>query len=151
MGELGDAMSLIFTATPFGETTLTFGAIGHTNARQALDFDAGAAHQDQKRFHAPGVAGQFLIRGASTARRIIVAVRYWATTIDAVETLYQADMATMATKSVQFVCMGQTYKGCNLLPDSARRSMRMRPTGRSPAAFVCDVSMVFTQDNPAGL
>lgn len=142
-------MSLTLTITPEGGSTLTFGAIGHSNARQALDFDAGAPFQDQKRFHAPGVSGQYLIRGAMIGRHISVVVRYLASSVDAVEALYQADASDFVLKQVTIACLGQTYPGCNIIPDSVRRSARMRPTGRG-AVYICDVAMLFTQDNPGG-
>jgi hypothetical protein len=143
-------MSLTFTVTPVTGGALTFGAIGHTNSRQALDFDPGAPLQDQKRFHAPGVAGQFLIRGAQVGRNVSVVVRYWADDVAGVEALYQADADKFASEQVTIACAGQTYHGLNLDPSSMRRAMRIRPTGRGTAC-ICDVAMVFTQDNPGGV
>lgn len=145
-------MSLSFTMT-YDSTTLTFGGLASTSTtpRQAIDFDAGAAHQQQFRFKAPGVTGQFLVRAEQTGRLITAVVRYLSDTMATAEANYQADCAALVTKQVSIACNGQTYQGCNVIPQSIRRSRPIKPVGRAvTAAVYFDVSMQFTQDNPSG-
>jgi len=144
-------MSLTFSIQPRGGSIVTYSGISLTNGRQAIDFDAGAKFQDQKRFHSPGVDGQFLIRGKMVGRSITVVIRYMGTDMATAEGYYQADCTSFTTKEVEIVCMGQTYKGCNLHPESMHRNGRVRATGRTANQVYFDVTMTFTQDNPDGL
>jgi hypothetical protein len=144
-------MSLTFTIHPKDKAVITYGPISTTNGRQAIDFDAGAAFQDQKRFHSPGVSGQFLIRGASVGSSIHVVVRYMAADMATAESEYQSDCGVFTTNQCEIICAGQTYKGCNLLPESMHRNGRIRATGRTAGQVYFDVTMSFTEDNPAGL
>jgi hypothetical protein len=144
-------MSLTFTIQPKGGSIIPYSGISTTNGRQAIDFDAGAAFQDQKRFHSPGVDGQFLIRGKAVGRSINIIVRYMGADMATAEGYYQSDCTSFATTQVQIICMGQTYSGCNLLPESMHRNGRVRATGRTAGQVYFDVQMSFTQDNPADL
>lgn len=148
-------MSLTFSITPTGANAIEYKAISVANTsgqyRQAIDFDAGAQHQQQFRFHAPGVAGQYLIRDASVGRAVRVMVRYIGPSKALAEEAYQTDAGSFATTQVQLDCNGQTYKGCNILPESVKRSTPIRGTGRLQGQVFFNVSMIFTQDNPGGL
>lgn len=146
-------MSLSFTITPASASAITYGAISTTNGRQAISFDAGAEFQDQKRFHSPGVAGQWLVRGAAIGRRISVRMRYMGSTAATAEGYYQSDVASFVTQQVTLACYSISYVGCNLIPESVRRASPIRPTGRDGSTGTqCyfDVEMIFTQDNPGG-
>lgn len=145
-------MSLSFTMTFADATVRTFGGLSTTSGRQALDFDAGAAHQQQFRFKPVGVDGQFLVRAGQTGRNISILVRYVGDSKNLAEADYQADCDKLVAQQVQLECNGKTYKGCNVLPQSIRRSRPIKPVGRTVAAQVFfDVQMQFTQDNPLGL
>jgi hypothetical protein len=144
-------MSLSFTIKPDGYlVALTFAGISLTNGRQAIDFDPGAEHQQQFRFHSPGVKGNFLVRDAAIGRAISVVVRYMNSTLNLAEADYQTDAAAFVTKQCEIVCHGITYKGCNVRAESMRRSSPMRPTGRAALQVFFNVTMTFTQDNPNG-
>lgn len=148
-------MSLTFTVKSGSSNAITFSGITIANAsRQAIDFDAGAAHQKQFRFHQPGVAGQWLIRDAQVGRHILMVVRYMDATLDLAEALWVADRDAWVINQCEIVAMGQTYKGCNVIPESLRRSAPIRATGRTPAnagQVFFNVAMAWTQDNPAGV
>lgn len=144
-------MSLTFSITPNGVALpVEYAAISLTNGRQALDFDAGAAHQQVFRFHQPGVEGQWIIRGGSVGRAIQVSVRYMDASKDAAEALYKTDRDNWVTKQCTIVALGQTYNGCNVVPESIRRSAPIRGTGRTAGQVFFNVAATFTQDNPAG-
>jgi hypothetical protein len=144
-------MSLSITVTPVTAAPIEFLAISTTSGKQAIDFDAGAALQQQFRFKSVGVAGQFLVRASATGRTISVVVRYLNAKATA-EAAYQADAAILVSQQVQLAANGQTYPGCNVLPESIRRTRPIRPVGRGGANQVYfDVTMHFTQDNPGGL
>lgn len=144
-------MSLSFTIKPKTSDLRTFEGISLTNGRQAIDFDPGAAHQLQFRFHSPGVDGNFLIRDASVGRSISVVVRYMSDSLANAELLYAADRNVFTTEACTITALSQVFYGCNLRPESMRRSTPMRPTGRTSGQVFFNVSMVFTQDNPGDL
>jgi len=141
-------MSLSFTIQPRGESVITYAGISLTSGRQALDFDAGAPRHNQFRFKSPGVAGQWLIRDAMIGRNIRITVRYMGDTKDEAEALYQDDCAAFAWTPVAIVANSNTYKGCNVNPESITRSTKIRATGRNANQVWFNVSMTFTQDNP---
>lgn len=144
-------MSLTIKVTPVTGNAIDYLAISTTSGKQAIDFDPGAKLQQQFRFKAVGVAGQFLIRANQTGRNISMTVRYMNSKSTA-ESAYQADAAKFVAEQVQLECNGQTYKGCNVLPESMKRTRAIRPVGRGDANQVYfDVHMTFTQDNPDGV
>jgi len=145
-------MSLTFKITCQDTTALQFLDISTVSGRQAIDFDPGAAHQQQFRFKSVGVAGQWLIRNNQTGRAMNCIVRYVGDTKAAAESLYQYDCDKLISQQCKIEAHGITYKGCNVIPESIRRITPMRPIGRTiDGQIYFNVSMTFTQDNPEGL
>lgn len=144
-------MSLSFTIKPESSDLRTFEGISLNNGRQAIDFDPGAMHQLQFRFHSPGVEGNYLVRDAAVGRSISVIVRYMSDSLANAELLYAQDREAFVTQQCEINALSQQFKGCNLRPESMRRSTPMRPTGRTAGQVFFNVTMVFTQDNPGGL
>lgn len=142
------SLEIVFTETDATDT-FTFGALGMVNVRQALDIDPGFPLQDIRRYHVPGVDGQYLVRLGEVGRTITMRVRYMGVTKDASEANYNQDLGKLSLAAYTIATMGQTYEGCNLT--SSRRSAVIRPTGipvsaESPNTVFFDAEFVFTKD-----
>jgi len=98
--------------------------------RYAMDFDPGTP-SDVKRFRAPGVDGQYVIRCGKINTELKLVVRYVGPTLNDAQQAYWDDMEFMAGTACTVTSMGQEFVGCNILTSSVKRTSPIRNTGRS--------------------
>lgn len=140
-------MSLAVSLTPAaGGSAITFGAAVSSSAgRQALDFDPGCDVHDVKRFHVPGVTGNYIVRCAKQGRTLILRARYMDTSENNVANLMESDGTAFAAAAYNIAWHGETFNGCNLISMRAIGPMRGTSRGSSPTVFQ-DAELTFTQD-----
>ncbi|MFQ5409534.1 MAG: hypothetical protein ACE5FI_14080 [Anaerolineales bacterium] len=132
-------------STTFTVGSSTFSALDTTNGRKALAILVDAADLDLKRFHVPGVDGNFVVRGGIKGRRILARVRYIGSNVGAALALYVADRTSWEATSVSITDDGGTsYTTCNVA--SMRVTSPPRPTGRASGQAYLDVEAIFTVD-----
>lgn len=136
---------LVVTLTPSaGGGATTFAAVVIGAGRYALDFDPGGAVHDIKRFHVPGVAGNYIVRCNRTGRTLTLRARYQDSTEANVANMIEADGLAFAAAAYSIAWHGETFNGCNLV--SMRSLGPMRGTSRSTGSCFQDMELTFTQD-----
>jgi len=139
-------LPITMTETDTPANTIVYGDLDLTLNRSGLDCDTTLPANDVRRFHPPGVDGQYVVRLGQTSRKITLRVRYLAITKAALEALYEGDVASYAIKAYNILVNGQTYTNCNIL--DARATAPLRPIGRPDATNTVfrDYEFTFTQD-----
>lgn len=146
-----------YELTITGESTstlVTFGVNGYEQGRYLRQFDPGDIIPDIAKFRVPGTDGSLIIRNGIVGHQISMGVRYIAADIDALETIIATDQLMFGTEAVKIVYHGQTYRGCNLIPGSGKRTSPIKSTGRryfigaeeQTTDVYCDVAYKFTED-----
>lgn len=132
-------------STTFTIGTSDFVELGTSNGRKALTIVVDAAEPDIKRFHVPGVDGNFVVRGGIKGRRIMARMRYVGSSAAAAVALYVADRTSWESASVSITDdAGLSYDTCNLA--SMRVTSPPRPTGRSSGQAYLDAEAIFIVD-----
>ena len=139
-------LPITMTETDTPANTIVYGELDLALNRSGLDYDTTHPAQDVRRFHPPGVDGQYVIRLGQTSRKITLRVRYMAVDKASLETLYEGDVASYAVRAYDILVNGQTYSTCNML--DARAIAQLRPIGRPDLTNTVfrDYEFTFTQD-----
>ena len=139
-------LPITMTETDTPANTIVYGNLDLTLSRSGLDYDTTLPVKDVRRFHPPGVDGQYLVRLGQTSRKITLRVRYLAVDKAALEALYEGDVAGYAIRAYNILVNAQTYTNCNIL--DARAMTPLRPIGRPDATnkVFRDYEFTFTQD-----
>ena len=139
-------LPITMTETDTPANTIVYGNLDLTLSRSGLDYDTTLPSNDVRRFHPPGVDGQYLVRLGQTSRKITLKVRYLAIDKAAMDALYESDISGYAIRAYNILVNGQTYTNCNIL--DARAMTPLRPIGRPDAVnkVFRDYEFTFTQD-----
>lgn len=130
-------------ATTFFIDGTPFEALDGTAGRKALACRVDAAHYRLRRFHAPGVDGNFIIRQGRDGSTIMCRMRYNGTE-DAAKTLFETDRQAWRNAAVSIIDdIGTDYASCNLINMTIIRDPRGRSNG--PLQFF-DAIALFTWD-----
>ena len=136
-------MALTFT---IGGTS--FGALGVSNARQAIYCRAGALRADIIRSKPKGVSGNYLVRCGDTGCVVKTRMRYLGTVAE-VYAAFETDKAAWYNTAVTIASSGaQSFYRCQLeSADIVRDPAAMgRPTISSGNGVIMDVEMTFIAD-----
>jgi hypothetical protein len=98
-----------------GDTT--FAKLSTTDGRFAIDCKVGAAIEDKKIYHVPGVDGNYLTRCGQKGRKIVVRMRYKGV-LAAAQGLMETDRAAVENTAIIITdTNGNTYAMCDLVDD----------------------------------
>ena len=102
-------------ATSFSIAGTSYDALARTIGRKALFIRVAAPIENIKRFHVPGVDGNYVVRGGQAGGNIMCAMRY--INVKATALLdYRTDRELFAGQSNTIVDdEGRTYSSCNLI------------------------------------
>lgn len=139
-------MSISFSITPKDGIAITFAGLNHADGRYALDINVGSRDYDIKRYHVPGVDGNYVVRCGAKGGIITASVRYVGI-IGAVLGYYTTDLAAIANKACTIVDdAGNSYTRCELVPNGANRTSKPKATGRSSLVYF-DAQFTFMRDD----
>jgi len=126
----------------------SFGAPSSSGtARQLLGEKVNGAVYDKRRFHVPGVDGNYIVRCGRKSQLLVYRLRYFGSVANVAD--YMAtDYNKWATESITIEDSGgNSHNGCNLTDDGFKVIGEMRPAGRATATNVyVDVEATFTVD-----
>lgn len=125
-----------------GETT--FGALDSANGKYCMDYSQTPPSRTLRRFHVPGVAGNYIVRDVQSGGKITVRVRYVYSTISDLISEYNTDRDIfLASEMVITDPSSATFDRCNLDADNSGPASEIRPTG---SGVFFDVNYQFTVD-----
>lgn len=129
--------------------TIDYSTLSATPGRKFLDIGIGELEQNDKRFHVPGVDGNYIIRGGRSGGLIECDFMYIGDLVPAsinnLMTMFDADITAYSNRPLQV----DIYTNCNLL--SFRKVDRIKPLGVTeivsgyPLCFLM-VKAVFQRD-----
>ena len=125
---------------------VSFGALSSAAGRKSLGCFPEALEYDVKRFHAPGTAGNFIVRGDRMGGKIVAGLRY-VDSLANVQSNYQSDRSGWENTALAIVdSTGTTFARCNL--DNGGMKITRKPTsiGRGGLVFM-DAVATFTVDS----
>ena len=133
-----------------GGATCTLGGVafnalaGATAGRYCLECFPENFEYVKRRFHAPGVTGNFIVRGGRNGGRIVARVRYIGAFAN-VGANYIADKNAWNNTAVTVIDQwGGTYLTCNL--SHGRPASRPMSMGRGGGLCVMDAEFIFNYD-----
>jgi len=132
-------------ATTFSIGSVSFLAIdGAAAGRYALALRVDAEVDDNRRFHVPGVNGNYIIRAGRVNQKVMASVRYQGPKTSVYDHM-KADGDAWAVTAVTVTDPdGNAYTGCNL--ESFSRSSDPRGTGRTAGHMFFDAIAIFKRD-----
>lgn len=143
------AYTITLTPTTGGGAAVVYGINSAAQGKYARQFDAGAKNSDLTRFRVPGTDGTLIVRSGNVGHRVIMTVRYISSDLATLEGQIKTDFDRFAAAAFDILHGGVTYTGCNLVPGSVQKTSPILPTGIVVDEVFCDLSAMFTEDQPA--
>ena len=126
---------------------VSFGALNTNAGRKCLRCYVHAMEYDTKRFHAPGTAGNFLVRGNRKGGKLVAALCY-IDSLSSVHNAYQSDRGAWENTAIAITdSTGTVFTRCNL--DNGGMSIVKMPysIGRGSNLVRMDVIASFSIDS----
>ena len=135
-------------ATTFSIAGTAYTALNSAIGRKALFIRVAAPLENLKRFHVPGVDGNYVVRGGQAGGNIMCAIRYINAKVTALAN-YRTDRETFARQSNTIIDdEGRTYTFCNLIGMAIETEPNVLGIEGVADAVWFDVTAAFIVDGP---
>lgn len=124
--------------------TVNFASLTSSTGQYCMDYNQSPINRELKRFHVPGVLGNYIVRDTQSGGKINIRVRYVNTTVANILGAYKSNRDYFLAYELSITDpAGTSITRCNLDPNNSGPSSEIRPTG---SGVFFDVTYQFMVD-----